>query len=218
MRGAASSTPTACRSATTSRSTPRLCHGRGATFYASPPPRPSPAGWTQCRPAFTFCCKFPRTITHDKRLVDCEAETLEFLAFEPTGNAYAAPAFLQFRPRSPANNPTANWPPILTARAPGDGSAHCRGNARPGSDDARVRRLLAERGIALVLVDRVATPGMTEAWLEATTDETFARCCPFVVVRWIGDDENRQSVTTSTPRNADLDRWTLRLADFARRH
>lgn len=49
------------------------------TFYALPTPD-IVARWREQVPDhFRFCFKFPRTITHDKLLVDCAAEVTEFL-------------------------------------------------------------------------------------------------------------------------------------------
>jgi uncharacterized protein YecE (DUF72 family) len=49
------------------------------TFYALPTPDTVARGRDQAPPPFQFCFKFPRTITHDKLLMDCTAEVDEFL-------------------------------------------------------------------------------------------------------------------------------------------
>src|SRR5687768_7666922 len=49
------------------------------TFYALPTPDTVARWRDQVPDAFRFCFKFPRTITHDKLLVDCAAEVAEFL-------------------------------------------------------------------------------------------------------------------------------------------
>lgn len=50
------------------------------TFYALPTAE-NVARWREQVPdTFRFCFKFPRTITHDKLLVDCSAEVSEFIA------------------------------------------------------------------------------------------------------------------------------------------
>ena len=186
------------------------------TFYASPR-MTTIARWVDAvPPGFTFCCKFPRAITHDKRLVDCEAETLEFLARLRQLGPYAAPAFLQF-------------PPSFTRQQFGRQLAAYLDWLAPQVTDLRIAvevraqdlmtpafaAFLAARGLGLVLVDRVATPDMTAAWVESLTDEAAPT---FAVVRWIGDDENgpKGDRDLSAPRNADLDRWAVRLVDFAR--
>ena len=50
------------------------------TFYALPPPE-IVARWRDSVPdEFRFCFKFPKTISHDKQLVDCAADVDTFLA------------------------------------------------------------------------------------------------------------------------------------------
>ncbi len=68
------------------------------SFYALPAPS-TLIGWIENAPrGFTFALKFPRAISHEKRLVNCETETLAFLdALRSLGDG-AAPAFLQLPP------------------------------------------------------------------------------------------------------------------------
>jgi len=56
------------------------------TFYATPA-RSTVASWAaQTGPDFRFVLKLPRTVTHDRRLADADAEMREFLdAIEPLG-------------------------------------------------------------------------------------------------------------------------------------
>ena len=67
---------------------------------------------------------------------------------------------------------------------------------------------LAERGFALVLVDRVGTPDLYETWAEARGEVDFA------YVRWIGDDRHgpKGDREITAPRDEALDRWAARLA------
>lgn len=55
-----------------------------ATFYAPPPPQ-SVAHWlAEAPPHFRFACKTPKTITHERRLRDCEQPLAAFLeAMQP---------------------------------------------------------------------------------------------------------------------------------------
>ncbi len=68
------------------------------TFYALPK-RETVLRWRDETPdTFRFCLKFPRTITHDKRLLNAEAETEYFFnLFALLGNRLG-PFFLQLRP------------------------------------------------------------------------------------------------------------------------
>jgi uncharacterized protein YecE (DUF72 family) len=69
------------------------------TFYALPTPD-TVARWNDQTPdAFRFCFKFPRTVTHDKLLVDCAAEVDEFITrIGPLGGKLGT-LMLQLPPR-----------------------------------------------------------------------------------------------------------------------
>lgn len=69
------------------------------TFYALPSAE-TVARWREQVPAtFRFCFKFPRTITHERLLVDCAAEVTEFLVrISPLGDTLGT-LFLQLPPR-----------------------------------------------------------------------------------------------------------------------
>ncbi len=68
------------------------------SFYALPEPS-TLLQWVESVPdGFRFALKFPRRISHEKRLVGCETETLAYLdALHALGHA-AAPGFLQLPP------------------------------------------------------------------------------------------------------------------------
>ena len=71
------------------------------TFYALPTPDVVARWNDQTPPSFRFCFKFPRTISHDKLLVDCQAEVADF--FDRIAPLAAAnklgSLFLQLPPR-----------------------------------------------------------------------------------------------------------------------
>lgn len=68
------------------------------TFHALPKPATVQKWKADTPETFRFCLKFPRTITHEKRLLNAEAETEYFLQlFEPLGPRLG-PFFLQLRP------------------------------------------------------------------------------------------------------------------------
>jgi uncharacterized protein YecE (DUF72 family) len=68
-------------------------------------------------------------------------------------------------------------------------------------------RFLAERGIALVLVDRKGTLDLFDVWLDVGAVTRLA------MIRWIGDDRNGPSGDRelSAPQDARLDEWAQRL-------
>jgi uncharacterized protein YecE (DUF72 family) len=185
------------------------------SFYAIP--RPSTLiNWVESVPTgFSFCLKFPRAITHEKRLVDCTEETLVFLDVLRALGEAAAPALLQFPPdftRQQAGKRLADFLDWFAGQLDG---------LRVGVE---VRALdlmtpafaafLAERQLAYVLVDRVATPDDYELWRELVT---AGKAPDFALVRWIGDDKNgpKGNDQLVALRDAELDQWAVRLADLA---
>ena len=68
------------------------------SFYGLPVPS-TLIKWVESVPSgFTFALKFPKRISHEKRLVDCEAETLAFIDALHALGSCAGPAFLQLPP------------------------------------------------------------------------------------------------------------------------
>lgn len=181
------------------------------SFYAIPSPS-TLLGWVESAPpGFTYALKFPRAITHDRRLVDCEAMTRIFLdALRALGSA-CAPAFLQF-------------PPDFTRQAFGRVLAsYLDWLAQEASDlrlavEVRAQDLmtpafaafLAERNFALVLADRVQSLDLFHAWFELVKGGSGPA---FAFLRWIGDDRNgpQGDRELQTPRDAELAQWAERI-------
>ena len=177
------------------------------SFYALPAPSTLVSWVESAPPGFTFALKFPRLISHDKRLTDCERETLAFLDALRALGAAAGPAFLQL-------------PPDLSRRSYGrvlaeyldwlaDQCAGLRVAVEVRSPDLMTpafARFLAERGFALALVDRVGTVDLADTWAEIVA----AGLGPdFAFLRWIGDDRNgpQGDRELQLHRDADLARW-----------
>lgn len=187
------------------------------SFYAIPSPS-TLINWVESVPAgFSYVLKFPRAITHDRRLVDCADLTRTFLdALRALGPA-AGPAFLQF-------------PPDFTRRVNGRALADYLDWLAPEAPDLRLAvevraadlmtasfaRFLAERNFALVLVDRVATADLYATWLECVD----AGLGPdFAIIRWIGDDRNGPQGDRELQmlRDEDLARWADRIVELTGR-
>ena len=171
-----------------------------STFYGTP--RPSVVrGWYDRTPAgFLFAAKFPRTITHDKKLVGTEAEVDEFIDamlgledklavltlqfaydFEP-GQLALLDRFLARLPHGPRYAVEVRNRKWLT-----------------GS----LRDLLSGRGTALVLQDLYYMPKMD--WLTA----------PFTVVRWLGRRSDIERFDRlQIDRSRDLIAWAGRVRGF----
>lgn len=181
------------------------------TFYAIPR-QSTVQRWTDSVPdGFTFCLKFPRVITHEKRLIDCEAESEAFLDIIRLLGDKAAPCFLQF-------------PASFTRERHGLDLARYLDWFAEAAADLRIAvevraadlwtpafaAFLAERGLALLLADRVNTRDMYGVWYDLI--ETGA-APGFALIRWIGDDKNGPTGDRELTdlRDEDLARWTQRL-------
>ena len=68
------------------------------TFYALPSAEQVERWRDATPPGFRFCLKFPQTISHRKRLSDCEAETEAFVDRLRRLGDRCGPAFLQLPP------------------------------------------------------------------------------------------------------------------------
>lgn len=182
------------------------------SFYAQPRAA-TLIDWVESVPeGFTFTLKFPRIISHEKRLVDAEAETRSFLyALRSLGPA-AGPSFLQLPPdlsRQSAGPALARYLDWLAAHVSG-----LRLAVEVRAQDLMTGaflQFLAERGLATVLVDRAGTPDLFDAWWCLAEG---GRAPSFVIVRWIGDDRHGPigDRDLSAPRDADLARWSDRIA------
>lgn len=184
------------------------------SFYALPKPA-TLINWVENTPqGFTFALKAPRQITHEKRLHDCESETLALLdAIRSLGEA-AAPAFLQFPPdftRQQFGRTLASYLDWLAPRL--DGVRMAVEVRAVDLMTPTFATFLAERGLALVLVDREGTPDLFDTWEEARQQDAAP---DFTFIRWIGDDRNgpKGDRELVNPRHADLVRWAARIAGY----
>lgn len=186
------------------------------SFYGLPRPT-TLVKWLDLTPdGFQFCLKAPRAITHDKRLVNAESESEQFLEVLRSLGGASAPAFLQF-------------PPQFTRQRDGkalalylDWLAKKLQGIRMGVEVRSVDLMtpafasfLAERGFCFVLVDRIDSPDLYEVWLELVQTR---KAPDFTIVRWIGDDRNGPKGDSElvAPRDEQLAQWAKRLAQLDR--
>ncbi len=180
-----------------------------ASFYGLPSPDTLVRWVETAPPGFTFALKFPRQISHEKRLAQSDAETVQFLDVLAALGPAAGPALLQLPPdfsRQRYGRVLASYLDWLASLA---GGVRVAVEVRAADlMTPAFAAFLAERGFALVLVDRVGTPDLYEVWAEARGDVDFA------YVRWIGDDRHgpKGDREITAPRDGDLDRWAARLA------
>ncbi len=178
------------------------------SFYGLPAPETLVRWVETVPPGFSFALKFPRQISHEKRLAQSDAETLAFLDVLAALGPAAGPALLQL-------------PPDFTRQRYGRVLASYLDWLAPLTTKVRVAvevraadlmteafaAFLAERGFALALVDRVDTPDLYELWaaVRGAVDFSF--------IRWIGDDRNgpKGDREITAPRDDALALWAARL-------
>jgi uncharacterized protein YecE (DUF72 family) len=184
------------------------------TFYGIPRPT-TLLNWIESVPTgFTFCLKFPRAITHEKRLEDCTQETLIFLDVLRSLGEAAAPALLQFPAsftRQLYGRRLATYLDWMVTELAG-----LRVGVEVRAPDLMTpafAAFLAERGLAYVLVDREDTPDTFSLWWELVEG---GKSPNFALVRWIGDDKEgpKGNDTLVAPRDEQLQQWAARIAQF----
>jgi len=184
------------------------------SFYGVPRPA-TLINWVESVPAgFTYCLKFPRAITHEKRLVDCQADTRIFLDVIRALGPAAAPGLLQFPPdftRQREGRRLAEYLDWLAGELAG-----LRVGVEVRSDDLMTpafAAFLAERGMAYVLVDRVNTRDLFADWQALVA---AAKAPSFALIRWIGDDKDGPTGNDAlvAPRDVQLDQWAERLCNL----
>ena len=184
------------------------------SFYALPSPS-TLVNWVETvPPGFTFALKFPRLVSHEQRLEGAESATLAFLdALRALGDA-AGPAFLQLPPDLGRQRYGRQLASYLDWLAPQAADLRIAVEVRsPDLMTAAFATFLAERNLALVLVDRVGTPDVYDFWRACVAQ---GKGPGFSFVRWIGDDRNGPTGDRDLQvlRDGDLARWVARIADL----
>lgn len=184
------------------------------SFYGLPKPS-TLVNWIESvPPGFTFALKFPQVISHQKRLLDCEPETLAFLDVLRSLGVAAAPGLLQLPPdltRQRYGRTLATYLDWLATRLDG-----LRIGVEVRATDlmtAAFAKFLAEHNMTLVLVDRVGTPDLFNEWLQLLQQPGAPN---FGMIRWIGDDKHGPAGNAElvAPHDEQLDLWAQRLAQL----
>lgn len=167
--------------------------------------------WGAVTPAgFLFAAKVPQVITHEKVLVDCQQEILEFIkAMEGLGEKLG-PLLLQF----PYFNKSAFASSTEFFQRL---SAFLKGLPQPFQWAVEIRNnswltpafyaILREHKVACALVDQAWMPPVQQVLRD---DSPLT--ADFSYVRWLGDRKGIEEITTSwdkvvVDRAADLQRW-----------
>ena len=182
-----------------------------STYYGTPSAATVTGWYEKTTPDFIFAAKVPQVVTHDKVLVNCEAEFDEFidrmhLLHEKLGplvlqfpwfNKYEIQADEFFRrlhlfPKRIKDLPTVRFAVEIRNKA---------------WFDKRFTDLLREHNVALALTDlsNMPRPWELKDGLDLVTTD-------FVYVRWLGDRKGIEALTTTwdktvIDRTDDLKNW-----------
>jgi len=188
-----------------------------STWYRLPRRR-TVAGWRERTPeGFLFAAKAPRIITHEKRLLDCDADLREFLDTMSLLGEKLGPLVFQFpyfRKAEIANAEAflERLRPFL-ARLPAGFryvvEVRNKSWLKPPLLDA-----LRQLGVALALIDH---PWMPTARQYAALPGLLT--ADFAYVRWLGDRYKIEETTTEwnrlvVDRAAQTDAWAEMLSDL----
>ena len=181
-----------------------------STFYRTPS-KATVQGWANKTPAgFVFAAKVPQSITHEKVLVDCDAEFKEFVQTMDLLGDELGPLLLQFgyfnkKAFVGVNDFLARLRPFLKKLPKGHKFAVEIRNKNwlvPQFVEA-----LRERGVALALIDQswMPRPGR---WFEKLDPIT----ADFTYIRWLGDRKWIEAQTkvwdkVIVDRRAELSEW-----------
>jgi uncharacterized protein YecE (DUF72 family) len=195
-----------------------------STFYRTPPTA-TVRGWYAKTPAyFVFAAKAPRSVTHDKVLVNCDAEWKEFLATMELLGEKLGPILFQFGyfNKSAFQNAEeflARLRPFLKT-LPKDRRFAVEIRNKNWLD-ARFADALRERNVALALIDQAWMPRPWE--MGAMKSKFDPITADFAYVRWLGDRKGIEKITTTwdktvVDRRADLMNWVEVFREFVARN
>jgi uncharacterized protein YecE (DUF72 family) len=195
-----------------------------STFYRTPPAA-TVRGWYAKTPAdFIFAAKVPRAITHEKVLVDCDAEWKEFLATMELLGEKLGPLLFQFGYFNKSafqdlEEFLARLRPFLK-KLPKDRRFAVEIRNKNWLD-ARFADALREHNVALALIDQAWMPRPWE--MKAMKSKFDPITADFAYVRWLGDRKGIEKITTTwdktvVDRRADLANWVEVFREFVARN
>jgi uncharacterized protein YecE (DUF72 family) len=171
-----------------------------STFYGTPRPAVVHGWFERTPPGFRFAAKFPRTITHEKKLEGARAEAEEFVAVMQGLGEKLALLTLQF---------AYDFEPSLLSRLEAfltelpDGPRYAVEVRNRGWLTPDLTEMLARHGLALVLQDLHYMPRLK--WITAD----------FTVIRWLGRRSDVERFDRlQIDRTAELRGWARRVRDF----
>jgi uncharacterized protein YecE (DUF72 family) len=191
-----------------------------STFYRTPSLQ-TVKGWNaKTPPGFLFAAKVPQVITHEKVLVDCDAEFKEFVQTMDLLGDKLGPLLVQFgyfnkKAFVGVNDFLARLRPFLK-KLPTDHKFAVEIRNKYWLCPQFVEAL-RERGVALALIDQSWMPRPAQ-WFEKFDPIT----ADFTYVRWLGDRKGIEEQTKVwnkiiLDRTAELAEWTEVLGKVHRR-
>jgi uncharacterized protein YecE (DUF72 family) len=181
-----------------------------STWYRTPSPR-TVDGWnSKTPPGFVFVAKVPQSITHEKILLDCDAEVEEFLGVMGRLGRKLGPVLFQFPyfRRDVFNGADAFLERLVRflATLP-TGPRYAVEVRNRGWVAPPLLDLLRRHQIALALIDH--------PWMPRPSD--YARIpgivtTDFLYVRWLGDRHGIEEITTAwdrliLDRTREMEEW-----------
>ena len=191
-----------------------------STFYRAPS-KATVQGWDRkTPPGFVLAAKIPQIITHDKVLIDCEAEFKEFVQTMDLLGDKLGPLLLQFgyfnkKAFVGVNDFLARLKPFLK-KLPKDHKFAVEIRNKNWLV-AQFVEALRERGGALALIEQSWMPRPAQ-WFEKFDPIT----ADFTYVRWLGDRKGIEEQTKTwdrviVDRSADLAEWVEALKTVHKR-
>jgi len=181
-----------------------------STFYGTPSAKTVESWYEKTPPDFVFAAKVPQVITHDKALVDCDAEFEGFVKTMDILGPKLGPIVFQFpsfdRWKFPKQDHfLAVLVPFLE-KLPLDHKFVVEIRDKTWLD-AKFADLLRERNVALALTD---TWFMPRPWESKQKFDLVT--ADFAYVRWLGDRKGIEKQTTMwdktvVDRTSDLKNW-----------
>jgi len=181
-----------------------------STFYRTPS-KSTVQGWERkTPPGFVFAAKVPSLVTHDRVLVDCDAEFKEFVQTMDLLGDKLGPLLLQFgyfnkKTFVGVNDFLARLKPFLK-KLPKDHKFAVEIRNKNWLVPQFVEAL-REHGVTLALIDQSWMPRPSE-WFEKFDPIT----AEFTYVRWLGDRKGIEEQTKTwdkviMDRSAELSEW-----------
>jgi uncharacterized protein YecE (DUF72 family) len=193
-----------------------------STYYGTPSAQTVTNWFERTPPDFVFAAKVPQVITHQKLLVNCEAEFDEFLERMNLLSQKLGPLLLQFpwfnKNEIQADEFCRRLRSFLDRLKRFSAARFAVEIRNKTWLDQRFLDLLREYKVALALTDHSYMPRPWE--ISDTLDLVTS---DFVYVRWLGDRKGIEAVTTTwdktiVDRAADLENWAALFRQFVSRN